>query len=41
MDHNKRRAILILVVIGSIMALAATWNLPEGWPAAELENRVS
>ncbi len=29
MDRNKQRAISILFVLGSILVLMATWDLPE------------
>jgi hypothetical protein len=29
MEKNKQRAIGILVVLGSILVLVATWDLPE------------
>jgi len=29
MDKNKQRAIGILLVLGSILVLMATWDLPE------------
>jgi hypothetical protein len=29
MDSNKQRAIGILLVLGSILVLMATWDLPE------------
>jgi len=29
MDKNKQRAVGILLVLGSILVLMATWDLPE------------
>ncbi len=29
MDRNKQRAVSILFVLGSILVLMATWDLPE------------
>lgn len=31
--NSKRRAVGLLLVLGGILVLAATWNLPEGWPS--------
>jgi hypothetical protein len=30
---SKQRAVGILFVLGSILVLIATWDLPEGWSA--------
>jgi hypothetical protein len=30
---SKRRAVGILLVLGSILVLVATWDLPEDWLA--------
>jgi len=32
MERNKQRAIGILLVLGSILVLMATWDLPESQP---------
>jgi hypothetical protein len=32
---SKQRAVGILLVLGSILVLIATWDLPEGWLAQE------
>jgi hypothetical protein len=32
MDKNKQRAIGILLVLGSVLVLMATWDLPENQP---------
>jgi hypothetical protein len=33
MDNNKQRAIGILFVLGSILVLMATWDVPERRPS--------
>lgn len=30
--NGKGRAVGLLLVLGGILVVAATWNLPEGWP---------
>jgi hypothetical protein len=32
---SKQRAVGILLVLGSILVLIATWDLPQGWLAQE------
>jgi hypothetical protein len=38
MTKHKLSAVAVLFVLGSILALAATWDAPEDWPA---QTRVS
>jgi hypothetical protein len=37
MEKNKQRAIGILLVLGSILVLVATWDLPENRPAQTMQ----
>jgi hypothetical protein len=31
-QKSKRRAVGLLLVLGSILVLVAAWDFPEGWP---------
>jgi len=31
MAKNKRRAIFVLLFLGSLLALASAWDLPDEW----------
>jgi len=39
MERNKQRAISILLVLGSVLVLMATWNLSENRQSHEVTSR--